>query len=614
MTGEERKKIKKQAKGVLRRHYLLLLVLAAIGILIGSRSSIFYEYVTEDLTDQKEQRVEIYTELFSGNLSGAAKLSASYYGTEQEKEASLGGIEAGHENGVIAKVVNKHASGSFLVSAAGLYFQLFDSVTAAGLTFMLLALLVVALKAVFVTNTFRLIETRVLLEGRIYKEVNMSAFTYFLRTKKWFRVSFSYLKYYLLLFLWNFTIIGALIKRYSYAMTKFILAENPSLTGEEAITLSRKMMKGHKWELFVFDLSFLPWYILNILTVGLLGILFLTPYRMAAMAEYYAERRRQAILDKVEGIEKLTDRYLYEKAEEDTVKEAYQDVLRIMEEPPVELVQPSGLRAFFQNVFGIVLRYDRREWEYRKYMADKLHVMTYEKIVCGEAYPARLCPLPSSEHRKHLEHAYYMRHYSLTSVILIFFSFCLVGWLWEVSIHIVTDGCFVNRGVMHGPWLPIYGSGAVLILLALYRFRRKPALEFLTSVVLCGAVEYSTSWLLEKLHDGQKWWDYSGYFLNVNGRICMEGLLVFGIAGMAAVYFIAPMLDNNFSRIKENVLWILSAVLVLLFAADAVYSHRFPNTGKGITDYGTEETAEETEEAQALPEGLSVTENAAVRS
>ena len=104
---------------------------------------------------------------------------------------------------------------------------------------------------------------------------------------------------------------------------------------------------------------------------------------------------------------------------------------------------------------------------------------------------------------------------------------------------------------MHGPWLPIYGCGGMLIILLLKPFREKPGQLFLGTVVVCGGVEYFTSWILEKLFDA-KWWDYTGYFLNVNGRICFEGLLVFGMAGLAFTYIISPMLDDIYKKVKEN--------------------------------------------------------------
>ena len=61
--------------------------------------------------------------------------------------------------------------------------------------------------------------------------------------------------------------------------------------------------------------------------------------------------------------------------------------------------------------------------------------------------------------------------YKLTDFIVMFFAFCLVGWLWEVGLHLVKDHVFVNRGMMYGPWIPIYGFGGVFIIFFLNRFK-----------------------------------------------------------------------------------------------------------------------------------------------
>ena len=124
----------------------------------------------------------------------------------------------------------------------------------------------------------------------------------------------------------------------------------------------------------------------------------------------------------------------------------------------------------------------------------------------------------------------------------------------------------------------------------LYKLRGKPIREFIATILLCGCVEYFTSWLLELIHDGEKWWDYSGYFLNLHGRICAEGLLVFGLGGMAIVYFLAPLLDTVIRRFRSRVLMPICLVL-LIIGCDQIYSCSHPNTGKGITDYESSETA-----------------------
>ena len=113
------------------------------------------------------------------------------------------------------------------------------------------------------------------------------------------------------------------------------------------------------------------------------------------------------------------------------------------------------------------------------------------------------------------------KNYSLNSYILLFFTFSFIGWVWEVMLHLVSDGVFVNRGTMFGPWLSIYGFGGVFILFLLKPFREKPTLLFITAFILCGIIEYSTAWYLETFKH-LKYWDYSEikefqvYQLNLN--------------------------------------------------------------------------------------------------
>ncbi len=91
-------------------------------------------------------------------------------------------------------------------------------------------------------------------------------------------------------FLWGLLlIVPGIIKRYSYRMVPYILADHPELSGKDVLTLSRQMMDGHKWRTFVLDLSFLGWNILSALTFGLLGIFYVNPYRQCTNAELYRE-------------------------------------------------------------------------------------------------------------------------------------------------------------------------------------------------------------------------------------------------------------------------------------------------------------------------------------
>ncbi len=199
-----------------------------------------------------------------------------------------------------------------------------------------------------------------------------------------------------------------------------------------------------------------------------------------------------------------------------------------------------------------------------------------------ESYPDEACPTPHSEKHRWMA-TDYEKSYSAQTALLFFFLFSLIGWLFEVCFYLVNEGSFINRGTMTGPWLPIYGVGGLVIIYVLRPLRKKPGLLFASAFVLCGCLEYSASWILEQLA-GMRWWDYTGYFMNINGRVCLEGLTVFGLAGVAVTYFIAPVSDNLLKQIPDQKRKFLCIVLTALFFIDCIWSIFHPNTGNGITE------------------------------
>ena len=176
----------------------------------------------------------------------------------------------------------------------------------------------------------------------------------------------------------------------------------------------------------------------------------------------------------------------------------------------------------------------------------------------------------------------YQRTYSASSLILLFFFFSGMGWIWEVILHIIEDGMIINRGVLAGPWLPIYGAGGILILLLLKKWRRQPFHLFGMIMLLCGTIEYFTSVMLEMLF-GVRWWDYSDMLFQLRGRVCLEGLTIFGFGGLFIVYAAAPFLDNRIQKLSTQKRRILCMLLLLLFTGDLLYSFLNPNMGFGIT-------------------------------
>ena len=490
----------------------------------------------------------------------------------------------GRTRGVLSNVVNQISSGSIIVTMVAAIASMTGSESIGILVMILLGAAGAFGIWFLLINVFPVVIRRVFLEGMIYEQVTSQRFVFLLRVKKWLRASWIMFVKYIWYSLWCLTIAGIAVKRYSYYLVPFIVAENPDMTAREAVTLSRKMMDGHKWECFVFELSFIGWEILGILTIGIFNIFYTNPYKTAAFTRYYAELRAEALEKGIPGSELLYDTYLYEKAGTFLLRAKYPDVAAFMENPDDGEEKLSGWRGFLADNFGILLMRRSQERSYEKHQAEYVRLRSMIDDVQGLAYPVRLYPVPEEERRKLVQSLNYMRHYSVWSLMAVFLTLSVFGWLWEVGMHLVSYGEFVNRGALHGPWLPIYGTGAVLMLTLLYRFRGKPVLEFCSTILLCGFLEYMTSLVMEIATGGMKWWDYSGYFLNLNGRICTEGLLVFGVGGLAIVYVIAPVIDGLIGEVNEKRIMAVCSALIILFAADAVYSQFQPNTGKGITD------------------------------
>ncbi len=240
------------------------------------------------------------------------------------------------------------------------------------------------------------------------------------------------------------------------------------------------------------------------------------------------------------------------------------------------------LNFFFTNIYEQTLYSE----VYMTLRNEKKSVTAIRALLCDSLLDLEQLTdeqYPSEDKKTFLANVDFEKNYSFRTYILFFFTFSFVGWIWEVLLHIVDDGVFVNRGTMYGPWLPIYGFGGVAILFLLKRFRKHPLQMFLASFLLCGILEYGTAWFLETFQH-LKYWDYSGYFLNLHGRVCLEGLLVFGLGGCGFTYLFAPLLDHAYSKIKPGTRRNLCAVLLVIFLLDAMYaSFVKPNSGEGIT-------------------------------
>jgi len=173
-------------------------------------------------------------------------------------------------------------------------------------------------------------------------------------------------------------------------------------------------------------------------------------------------------------------------------------------------------------------------------------------------------------------------HYPLYNLIVMFFIFSCVGWIWEVIYIAFTEGVVAKRGMLHGPWLPIYGVGGILILLLFGRYQSRPILVFILTVILCTVMEYSTALAVEAIFKC-RWWDYSTKFMNFNGRVCLGGMLLFGLSGMTAVCKAGPILNDKIGHLRPRLHNFIIISLSVAFVADFIFSMIFPNVGVGVT-------------------------------
>ena len=168
-----------------------------------------------------------------------------------------------------------------------------------------------------------------------------------------------------------------------------------------------------------------------------------------------------------------------------------------------------------------------------------------------------------------------MQFESLVNLILLFFAYAFLGWCIEVTLKYFQFHRFINRGFLTGPWLPIYGSGAALITTAVKGFsplESSIGTTFVISFILCGTIEYMTSFVLEKRFHA-RWWDYSQKPMNLHGRIWIGNLILFGLGGVLIVELFNPLLSHLSEHMSFRLREILAIVLSCIFAADYVMSH-----------------------------------------
>jgi uncharacterized membrane protein len=523
----KRKEVKRPARFALRRNFAICFLASIILGFTGANPFA----LSDNINASTELLHDVATEVPNTPFADAS--NAILQGVDTIKATTSLGLEssAGVISTVYTRVRNADNVGNALLSFVNS--SMFDNrlsnsiIAAAGLSLTLLLFL-------FVSEILRIGSCRLFLENRLYPKTPLSRLFFIYQMRRLLASTHIVFLKYLRLALWGLTVVGFPIKYYSYYLVPFIQAENPEVPSRAIFKLSENMVRGHRFRMFLFDLSFIGWNVLSVLTFGIVGYVWLNPYRAAARAELYATLRALAKEKELPGVEYLKDDALF-------------TIPAVVAPTVAPDVTGGGTGG------GAVLE-------------------TYPLIIQH--------PLAKRMHGLPIVGA--KEHYPVLNLILMFFLFSFIGWIWECAIAFVQSGIFVNRGSLYGPWVPIYGFGGLAILVFLNRFNKEPLFCFFAAILLCGIIEYVSATVIWDVHH-VKYWDYSGFFFNIQGRVCLESLLSFGVLGMVGLYLIAPATDVLLQTIPYDWRQRLCVLLIMAFGTDIIASQIAPHTGQGIT-------------------------------
>ena len=185
--------------------------------------------------------------------------------------------------------------------------------------------------------------------------------------------------------------------------------------------------------------------------------------------------------------------------------------------------------------------------------------------------------------------------YSIATYFIYFIIIAICGWLMEVTLQLVQKHKFADRGFLIGPYCPIYGCGALLITIFLTKLEEYPLALFSVTILVCGVLEYFTSYIMEKFFHA-RWWDYSENRFNINGRVCLETIIPFGILGLTLIYIVNPFIFDNLVKVPESTLNIIAIIIAVIFAIDNLVSFKVISNVRSATKKFDEENPKDNTE------------------
>ena len=161
--------------------------------------------------------------------------------------------------------------------------------------------------------------------------------------------------------------------------------------------------------------------------------------------------------------------------------------------------------------------------------------------------------------------------YNFIDILIYFITYSFLGWIMESIFRSVCEKKLINTGFLRGPFCPIYGIGAVIMILFLKNFSKNLILLFFISIIVFTIWEYLVGVLLEKLFH-TKYWDYSDNKFNFQGRICLMNSIFWGILGVVFIQYIHPFIESIIEKVDIRLLTYIYSIIGIVMLIDAITS------------------------------------------
>ena len=162
----------------------------------------------------------------------------------------------------------------------------------------------------------------------------------------------------------------------------------------------------------------------------------------------------------------------------------------------------------------------------------------------------------------------------IEKIFILFVIAWMIGWFYELAYYLIAEHRIANHGFFYGPYLPVYGFGALFILLCTSSFKKYPIAVFLLSIPVTGILEYFTGLVMFRIWHA-RWWDYTTAFMNIGGFVCLRSVLSFGVGALILIYIVDPAVSGITGKLSPRMRNSVSALLLALLIFDIVMTVLF---------------------------------------